>query len=319
MRYIAISFIVLMFIVNMSLVMNKTKKVVRQESSPQETSPSKPQLAPPSDPISPKQEVVPIFVEVPIYRQIAIDSVLSDVVSHIKGQPFRSGAKSTQAHETAHGIHSELRNSYSSSMSKKVNGFYVLQGRGVIVEEPKIRKSQVNYFVPENLRSYRWQTYFIGQNAWDDTPTYIMDEWSAYVIGGKSCVDDYKKGTYKDGWTDGVSGCLDFSIYTLALCMAIEKNDPDYWKNNTQFKSFVSWQLRQACDTFVEGRSMDMFKWDKQDLLLKELLTSKEAEPFRKMLKQEFDGVWLDIPTKVSLEDEQYEDYQTVILSMKSP
>lgn len=289
--------------------------------------PLKPNLAPPVfiQPEIPKEtkpethkEVIPEFVKVPTYRTIVDKSVLSDVTSHSRGKPFTGDKRATNAHETAHGIHSELRNDYTDSLKKKVNGFYVLEGRGVIVEEPKIRKSQVNYFVPEKLRSYRWQTYFIGQNSWDETPLYILDEWSAYVIGGKSCLDDSAKGIYRDGWTDGVSGCLDFSIYTLALCMAIQKNDPEYWKNNTQFKSFVAWQLREAHKTFMVGRKMEMFKWDKQDKLLKELLTSKDAEPYRDLLNKEFGGIWLDEETKASLEGQTYQDFQVKILTMDS-
>ena len=319
MRNIAYVLVFLMFMVNMSLIIQRSKRLSVIKPSVQEK--LEPISVLPLDmKVEPKKELLPDFVQVPVYREILDNSVLSDVSKHSKKEPFADGSRSTKAHETAHGIHSELRNSYRASLKKKVNAFYVLKGRGVIIDEPNIKMNQVNYFVPENLRSYRWQTYFVQQKMyWDDAPLYIMDEWSAYVIGGKSCVQDFNEGIYKDGWTDGVSGCLDFSIYTLALCMAIEKNDPDYWKNNIQFKAFVSWQLKEAYETFVEGRKMDMFKWDKQDLLLKELLTSQEAEPFRRLLKKEFDGVWLDIPIKVSLEQEHYEDYQTVILSYRSP
>lgn len=319
MRNIVYVLIFVMFIVNMSLVIQRSKRSSELKPSVQEKSQSIP-VSPPKMEMEPEKEILPEFIQVPEYRKASDDSILSDVSKHSKKEPFADGSRATKAHETAHGIHSELRNFYRASLKKNVNGFYALNGRGVIVEEPNIKMNQVNYFVPENLRSYRWQTYFVQQKMyWDDVPLYIMDEWSAYVIGGKSCVQDYNKGIYKDGWTDGVSGCLDFSIYTLALCMAIEKNDPEYWKNNVQFKKFVSWQLKEAYETFVEGRKMDMFKWDKQDLLLKELLTSQEAEPFRRLLKNEFNGVWLDVPTKVSFEEEQYEDYQTVILSYRSP
>jgi hypothetical protein len=310
-KYFILSLIFLMFFLNMYLFINKYKKKYTKYSENQieEIVELDNQIIPPLEPFF--KEIVPEFVKIPVYRHIIDDTVLSDVISRSKSQPFSFGTRSTRSHETTHGINSELRNFYTNSLQKKVNGFYVLEGRGVIIEEPNIKKSQVNKFVPENLKSYRWKTYFVSQDYWEDRPLYIMDEWSAYIIGGKSCVQDYKSGIYKDGWTDGVSGCLDFSIYTLALCMAIKEHDPEYWNNNKQFKSFVFWQLNEAYKTFMEGRKIDSFKWDKQDFLLKELINSPEGEPFRKMLEKDFNGIWLDASKNIIFEEEYYESYQT--------
>src|SRR5690606_30740396 len=103
------------------------------------------------------------------------------------------------------------------------NALYVTGGRVVIIEEPKLRKSDAQKFVPETFRekaSMRYNLYIAGQSAWDDTPTYILDEWVAYVNGARVGIDDVQKGRYKDTWVDGVAGSLEFTVFSMALCMA---------------------------------------------------------------------------------------------------
>lgn len=242
-------------------------------------------------------EITPEFVDVAVYRQISDEnSVYTDVLSHAKGNPFGDGSgRSTNVHETAHGIHAEVRNAWTIKLGRRVNAFYALDGKAIVVEEPSIRKSDVKRFVPQNLRSYRYNLYLEKQTEWDDTPLYVCDEWVAYVLGAKSGIEDVKVGKHNGEWSDGVSGCLDFSIYTVALCMAIKDGDPEYWKANKQFKSFVIWYLKEAKKTYLEGRRMKEFQWETQDKLLREFLTSESASSMRSFVKEELEGVWLDV------------------------
>lgn len=255
-------------------------------------------VEPPSSPVPPKQRFSdPIFVIISEHRKVnESGSVYADVIGHSKGAPFGDrGGRSTNVHETAHGIHSELRNEFTRKAGKRVNGFYCLQGRGAIVEEPGITMSVVKNFVPQNLRSYRWKLYMEQQlRAWNDTPLYIYDEWVAYVLGGCCGVDDVKNGRHRDGWSDTVSGCLDFSIYAVGLAMAVKQHDRAYWETNTQFRDFTYFMLRLANQTYLEGHQMKQFAWKDQDDLLQQLLFSENAEPMRRFLREEFDGVWLD-------------------------
>jgi hypothetical protein len=269
-------------------------------------------------PVEP-QRIVPTFVEVEKFRNVEGDSVYADVLSHSKEGAFGNAhGRATNVHETAHGIHSYLRNKYRREMGKKVNGFYVLEGRGVIIEEPNMRKSRIKEFLPQNLRSYRYSTYISGQQAWDDTPLYIYDEWAAYVLGGMTNIDDVQNGRYKGGWTDGVSGCLGFSIYAVATCMAVKKYDPDYWRENDQFRNFTIWMLQRAEKTFKLGREMEQFKWDKQDKLYNELLTSEAAAPMRAFIQDNLGGVWLEDSVPVSLREIEYNDEQKADLTAAS-
>lgn len=295
----------LMFFLSISIFMYKTNTRIIEEpvqAVPQDISvPILDQPLPPQKP-----SVVPKFVDVPVFRSTGeTETVYNDVLSHSFIVPFgNEHGRSTNVHETAHGIHSYLRNKYNSGRKKRVNCFYVLEGRGVIVEEPNIRKSQINKFVPESLRSYRFKTYLQEQKSWDDIPLYIFDEWVAYVLGGKCNIDDVNQGNHKDGWKDGVSGTLDFSIYAVATAMAIHEHDHEYWETNQQFKDFTIWMLRESCETFKKGRDMEEFRWQKQEDLLRKFLTSSESEPMRKFIKEHLDGIWLDIETRVFYGDD---------------
>jgi hypothetical protein len=262
-----------------------------------------------SEPVRPQPEVVPEFITVQKHRNSEEGTVYGDIISHSKGAPFGDGSgRTANAHETTHGINSEIRNA-NQKQGKRVNGFYVLNGRGVVLEEPKIKMSNAVKFIPQNLRSYRYDLYMVKQlRDWNDTPTYICDEWVAYVNGGACGVDDVKKGKHKGGWTDAVSGCCDFSIYAIALAMAAKNDDPEYWKTYPQFRNFMIWELKFAQKTFLEGRVMTEFKWDKQDKLLLEFLTSKEAEPMRQFCRDELQGVWIDIDP-ATIRNTQYENH----------
>lgn len=290
-----IVFILMTFLNVTALLIKKSSKSKQQANvivQPQEVTPTKPKPEPIA-PVVPKI-VEPTFVDVPVVSQrIKEDSVYADIINHSRN-PVLDESRNTNAHETTHMITSDLRNAYSQSLGKKVNGFYVMNGKGVILDEPRLRKSDMIPFVPQSLRSYRYPTYVTGQGAWDDTPTYIFDEWVAYVNGGATSIDDVQKGRHKDSWADSVSGCLDFSIYAVSMCMAIEAKDPEYFRSNTQFKNFMRWHLKRAYDVYAVGSKMDEFKWEKQDALLQSLRTSPDAEKMRKFLKDHFNGVWLD-------------------------
>lgn len=115
----------------------------------------------PPKPEVPKVEL-PTFVNVSVVRQRAQESsYYGDIINHSRN-PVLDYDRDTNAHETTHMINSDIRNAHTSPRS---NGFYVLEGRGVVIAEPKLRKSAVVEFLPQNLRSYRYSTYISGQGA----------------------------------------------------------------------------------------------------------------------------------------------------------
>lgn len=264
-----------------------------------------------------KSQYQPEFVKVQVYRNSESGTVYGDVISHVQGNPHGdANGRSTNAHETTHSINSEIKSSHYNQ-SVNCNGFYVLEGRGVVLQEPKIKMSNIVQFVPQNLRSYRWHLYMENNILeWNDTPTYIFDEWTAYVNGGACAVDDVKQNKYVGGWRDAVSGCCDFSIYAIALAMSVKKNDPEYWIKNNQFKNFVIWELKNAQKIFIEGRIIKNFKWKVQDDLLLEFLTSQSAEEMRQFCKFELDGVWIDIKPDL-IRNINYDDVPQIVQLIK--
>lgn len=219
-------------------------------------------------------------------------AVVKDIVNHEAPgdyNPYQDLV--TLTHETSHGIHAWIRNNMNET-GEKINGFYVLEDRAVIVKEPRMRKSQVAPFVPRSLRGSRFSTYITGQTAWDDTPLYIWDEWVAYVNGGDSAVDLVQKGLWHYGWRDAVAGQIEFVVYAIATAMAVQKHDPDYFNNYRQFREFLAWNLERSMKSFELGAQMEFFKWDKQDRYYESLLTSADATELRRFVIKMYGAQW---------------------------
>ena len=239
----------------------------------------------------PPAENLPQFVDVPqVSKRISEDSLYADVINHSRN-PVLNESRATNAHETVHMINADLRN---AKPGQRVNAFYVGRGKGLYVNEPHLKKSDVIEFLPQSLRSYRYSLYIAGARQWEDTPTYLCDEAIAYWVDGQVGVEDIQTGRHKGGNTDGVSGCLDFSIYTIALAMAIEKHDSQYWKSDTQFRQFLTWYLKGACKTFQIGSQMKQFQNDGQDKLLEAFLRGQEGEKMRQFVHQHLGNAWLE-------------------------
>lgn len=192
--------------------------------------------------------------------------VLTDIEEHLPahyGTQYRDADPVTWAHETTHGIHSELRNNYS----KGGNGFYCLNGRACLLKNPRVRLSQVAAFVPQQHRLMRFGTYLQSQaSVWDDTPTYILDEWVAYTNGCACAIDREKVGLSLNHGRDAIVGPVEFIPYVLALCLAIERHDPAYLQgpDGTQFKELVAHELRRAVRLYQAGMAMPRLRWEQE-------------------------------------------------------
>jgi hypothetical protein len=236
------------------------------------------------------------FIKIPKYREIKdTGSIYRDVLEHSQQKPFGDeSGRNINVHETAHGIHSDVRNKYEKELKTQLNAFYCLDGNVILLKDPKVTMRHVVKYVPSNLRSYRWNLYFVDQlQYWDDKPTYILEEWVAYILGSKCAVDDAQKGIVIHK-SDAVSGCLDFSIYAVALAMTVKNHDPEYWENYPDFKEMIRYNLIQAEKTLGAGLDISEFNSEKQDLLYSNLLYSKDGEEIRQFLIDEFDSIFVD-------------------------
>lgn len=277
------------------VILGLTLKVLYSEP------PIQPQPKPtPSVPDKPKPEpkpsvVQPEFYEVPIQRVLVKEnSIYADIINHCQ-RPDLQYTRDTNAHESTHGINADIRNYFNSKNrnNPRVNAFYILGGKAVVVEEPHIRKRDAINYIPQSLRGSRYNLYIRGQNAWDDTPLYIMDEWSSYINGAEVSVEDSKSGKNKQRY-DAVKGALEFTVYSTAICMAVKDKDPQYWENNKQFKRFVLLQLKRSYNIFHEGIQIEQFQGYNQTEYLNNLKKSPDANKMRQFLINEFQGIWLD-------------------------
>ncbi|MCC7539695.1 MAG: hypothetical protein IT379_25965 [Deltaproteobacteria bacterium] len=217
-------------------------------------------------------------------------SVLTDIAQHLPpdyGWMYWDSDLITAAHETTHGINSDIRN-YHNDTGRRANGFYVLENRAVLIVEPAIRKSDANRFVPAALRGSRYDLYLEGSPDWDDTPTYLFDEWVAYTNGGAVGVDLVRSGLWTYGWRDGVAGQLEFTVYALAVAMAVEEGDATYWASpdGAQFREFVAWNARRAMTLYREGATFPDFAWDEQDSYYARMRTGEDAAAMRSFVER---------------------------------
>lgn len=227
------------------------------------------------------------FVDVPVVNQyVSEKSLYADVMNRAR-KPFTGHSRDTNAHETTHEIQSVLRNAHGG----RVNAFYLLNGKAVICKEPGVKISYVGKFCPAVLRSYRWPLYCEQQQQyWNNEPLYLVDEWSAYINGCAVSLEDKHAGK-KEESTDAASGTLEMGIYSIAMAMAVEKYDQEYFKNNKQFILFMKYQWKRAHDLYQ--KAAPLFPSDNQTRQLKALQTSPDAEAMRQFITKHLDGVWL--------------------------
>ena len=185
----------------------------------------------------------------PEFNDPQLGTVLSDIEANMSAQhPYRANDRITWAHETTHGISSALR----VELGGELNAFYVGKGYAMILREPKFKKSLVNRYVPQELRGELWSTYMDNTQVnggatgaqhqgmvvegWGDTPTYILDEYNAYIAGMECAAELKSKGLSlgDDGnpgvraWTKDLDHAIEFSAYAHALQKAIADFDPQY-------------------------------------------------------------------------------------------
>lgn len=225
-------------------------------------------------------------------NKIEKNDKLSDILRHCRGDRFGTDhGRATQAHETVHAINSHTRNYLFLKGRKRVNTFYCGGGKAIVVENPSLRIRHVSKFVPRVLRGNRYELYFVEQlRYWDEVPTYLMDEWSAYIAGAEVGVEDLENGLAKEN-SDIVCGPLEFSIYCTALCMATKEHDPDYWARDERLKHSTKYFLIRAEKVYFKG--CESFKFPKQQELLEDLRTHEDSREVRNFLLNEFDGIFI--------------------------
>lgn len=204
-------------------------------------------------------------------------------------KPFgNEHGRSTNVHETVHGINNVLSNS-----RKGYRSFYCGAGRSVWLKEPNIKMTDIIPNIPDVLKEYRYTLYFVSQlKYWKGVGLYPLDEWSAYISGAECAVDDYTQNMLSDKFkSDSVSGALEFSVYCTALAKTVKEKDIKYWNDYPEFKNTIKFFLVRAEKVFFEGRYI--FPSERQESLLNILQNNSKAKPIRDFLIEEFNGIFI--------------------------
>lgn len=234
-------FVVLVFTVAILFLVHGDHKIQPENelSSPVEQ-PS------PSTPIPPEtgiQTPEPTFSTYTPVRNSdsSLGKVLSDIDSHMPaGHIYKDSDRITWAHETSHGLASKLRSHFGSSNSRRINAFYVLNDRAVVIEEPKTTMQAAANYVSPQLRGMSYNLYMVEQaRSWGDTPLYICDEWVAYTNGSATRAD-----LKIQSRGETVTQMLEFTVYSLCMAMS----NPE--RLNPQFKNFITWHTKRAMDLY---------------------------------------------------------------------
>lgn len=239
------------------------------------------------------------FDHYPAVNQDSADkTLLGDIITHCRDWKHFADASSryTTAHECTHGINNDLRLGSGDWQGK--NGFYLGQDRAIILDEPKIRKRDVVPFIPESLRSARYNLYVLGQSEWDSKPLYLFDEGTAYINGAWAAIELKEQENYvekhpvtsmallpgqavayitKNNWGDHpypgrfvdmsgttiVDGEIEFIAYMTAVLLAADKAG----QLTQRLIDFSRWLFRHASNAYHRSKKDGFPAFDVQDRL----------------------------------------------------
>jgi len=224
-------------------------------------------------------------------------SVLTDIVEHI---PSIYGTQYDVPDDLVAwgvvgtlGIDSHLR-VYENVTGQRADGFYLLKDRfALVVEPPTTKVSDVAPHVPASLRGSRFQSYLVDQAAtWNDTPTFILDQWNCETNGSAVAVELATAGSFSTP-RDGVSGALEFTVYALALGLAIETLDASYFKTYVQLREFLAWEAERAMGLYRAGAALPSLAAASQDAYYTAWKTSPDGKALRNFARRTFGAAYV--------------------------
>jgi hypothetical protein len=191
------------------------------------------------------------------------------------------------------GIDGHLR-IYQNVTGQRANGFYLMKDRfALVVEPPTTRVTSVAPYVPASLRGSRFQSYLVDQAVtWDDTPTFILDQWNCETNGSEVAVELGTAGSFATP-RDGVSGALEFTVYSLALGLAVENLDASYLATYTQFREFLAWEAERAMGLYRAGAVLPSLASTTQDAYYAAWKTSADGKALRNFARRTFDAAYV--------------------------
>ena len=208
---------------------------------------------------------------------LRLGSVLSDIRSHIEdGGYYNDPDLITAAHETTHGINSNVRNALYDG--KRINAFYCLEGRAAVLLEPKTRIEKVAANVPPSLRGGVYNLYLVDQaKGWGDRPLYILDEWVSYTNGSAT-----RKDLNISRRTETVLYMIEFDIYAMTMLMVVDRDEPSF--DTKDLSTFIQWNIERSILIYNGENGASEY--------LNAFRESSDAESLREFARTKFGKKW---------------------------
>lgn len=174
-------------------------------------------------------------------RKVENSSILADIDAHVDpkhGTYYRDASLSTWGHECTHAINADLRIKELGQTGQLYNCFYLLNNKYYRLKQyPGVRLEEVGQIVPKSLRSAPiYKTYFVDSlRDWNDTPTYIFDEHSAY-INGTYVTREYELPENSSGQFAAL-----FSVYSCCVLMTYDSKNVNY--DRADYVNFLKIQI----------------------------------------------------------------------------
>jgi len=259
-------------------------------------------------------EPIPANKDVPMVRETYKHRApFEDGVLYVNGKKVSKMAEpaGTIAHELTHGTNAHLRN-----LKTGFSGFFVPYHGALYLKNTHAKRVQLAQFIPEELRGIEGTggrfhdyvqtasgkepdagTYFDpsnGKKLWGETDVfYIWDEWNAYLNGGRAYLEAEQK-YGKENW-DGLTGPMEFLVYSLAGLRAIQAHDKAYSDSvhYQEAKRVFMFFAEETVKLLEEGRESSLSP-QKAEAYLERLRFSKsiDALELRRFAQSELGSDW---------------------------
>lgn len=162
-------------------------------------------------------------------------AVLADVLSRLPNQEYWRDQTDptdlvTWTHEGTHGV------SVRVPKVAGAHGIYLLGGRSISIQHPRLTIGDVAAAIPECKRGRIFQLYLVDQRRdWDAEPIYLVEEWVAYVHGTFA---RRELGLSARGETEDFA--REMESYCRAIVSLAAKLDPTY-PDAEKLAAFIEW------------------------------------------------------------------------------
>jgi hypothetical protein len=159
--------------------------------------------------------------------------IYSDVLSRANAGNYPDAA--TRCHESTHVLDSKISNAHVGS-----RGFYVGNGRAMLLAKPRATLSAVARRVTKYRNINEYQLYLVKAQQWyEHDPLEVLEEFNAY------CNDLQCQRERHMGWQGTEDRCTWFSHWADCMVETVKEQDPNY-RDLDMLVSFVEWEKDRA-------------------------------------------------------------------------